>query len=247
MKLFVLLLIHLIGLEARHNSIKDDQTNNQSEKPPFLIGAHGSESHESFRPLEPQAMTFTEKQQQQQHHRQVQKNYNPELFSDVMSSISSENVEYIDNQNTNIQNVAEVTFDDASVKIDVTANDKSADTLSTSSSSSQQKAQIKLEFYNSNRSSVENEESSAEISSADKLNRCDEKSSRITEYLKLADKVIKDENEPESSQQQIEIDVIHDVFDTTSRQGGLLMGIVYKGESSATHVTWKFSLVLSLK
>lgn len=245
MKLFVLLLIHLIGLEARHNSNKDDQTDSQSEKPPFLVGAHSSESHESYRPRQPQAMTLTP--QQQLHHRQVQKNYNPELFSDVMSSISSENVEYLDSGNANVHNVDEVSADDESVKIDVTANDKLATKLSTSSSSSQQKAQIKLEFYNSNRSSVENKESSGEISSADKLNRCDGKSSRIAEYLKLADKVIKDENETESFRQKIQIDVIHDVFDTTSRQGGLLMGIVYRGKYSATHVTWKFSSVSTLK
>lgn len=235
MKLFVLLLIHLIGLEARHNSIKDDQTNSQSEAPKFLRGTYEIESHESYRPLEPQAITVME--QQQLHHRQVQKSQNHELFSDVMSSISSENVEYLDSENANVQNI------DESVKIDVTENDKSPTKLSTSSSLSQQKAQIKLEFYRNNQSNVGNYESSAEISSAERLDRCDGKSSRVAKYLELADKVIKNENEPESSRKKIKIDVIHDVFDTTSHQGGLLMGIVYKGESSATHVAWKFSLV----
>lgn len=245
MKLFVFLLIRFISLEARELVGQNDTPMGRSESPPMFKDGYAVESHESYRPGEPQ----------QRHHEIGKMPTNQDSFRDVLSSMSSENVEYYENVDENAQNSHQKNLVTDTLKNENFSlsnrdrNDKLVSNLlngPSSTISDQQNAQSRLVLFKNNTHSSysigDNDSASAETIN-NKVNRCDfgARNSRITNYLKLGDKVVKEsfsrESEQESSSYEINVDtgmklkfdVTHDVFDTSSRQGGLHAGIAYEG------------------
>ena len=240
MKLFLLLLICFIGLEALDT--KDDPIPSRSESPPLFRGVFPIESHESYRPVEPQATIFTLQQQIHRHQEEKTstKTYNQEKFRDVLTSMSSENVEYGESDNENVYNnnqflgAAGAENDEFSMNIrhvnDRLVLNKPAPSIVDRQNTQSRLASLKNDTYN--RFFIEDNDSS----SAETTNKCDldARSSRVHNYLKLSDTVVREErqrkNSGKESEENVWLDVIHDVFETTSSQGGLLDGIVYKGK-----------------
>lgn len=245
MKLFVLSLICFIGLEAH-----DDRNDPVQSRPPLFRDVYSIESHESYRPVEPQATIFTLQQQSHRHHEEKAstKTYNQEKFRDVLTSMSSENVEYGESDNENVYNnnqfsgSGETESGGFPLKIrDV--NDRLAMIESVSPTvDQQQNAQSRLASLKNDTFSSSFIEDNDSMSTETKTIKCDlgARSSQISNYLKLGDKVVREKNDEEGesswditktkTRENIRLDVIHDVFETTSSQGGLLEGIVYKGK-----------------
>lgn len=236
MKLFLLLFIGFIGLEAMDNKPNDDPAPGRSGPPRenFEIET----SHESYRPVEHEMSTTS--------------NDNRKAFGDIFSSMSSENVEYHDNihyynshEDFSVENTN-------SEKLIINSENKMTDNVGASSASKssapltllQQNAQSRLPLDNSSTHSGNSLAASLEIINS-REDRCDlgAPNPQIARYLKLGDKVIEmdfnysKEQEPlikpkENTKNRMKIDVSHDVFETTTSQGGLLMGIIYKGKIS---------------
>lgn len=244
MKLFVLLLIRFIGLESREITGHNDTPNGLSESPLLFKDVYAVESHESYRPGEPRP----------RHHEEREMHRNQESFRDVLSRMSSENVEYYESGNENVQNGHQNLVSDSSSETFTTSsrdrNDKLVSQLlngPSSSLSDQQNAQSRLVLFKNNThssySKEDNDSTSAETMN-NKMDRCDfgVRQPKVAKYLKLGEKVIKEnyshENEQKSSSDktndvglQLNFDVIHDVFETTSSQGGLHAGITYTGKT----------------
>lgn len=254
MKLFVLLLICFIGLEARDT--KNDPVQSRSESPPLFRDVYSIESHESYRPVEPQATIFTLQQQPYRHQdeKASTKTYNQENFRDVLTSMSSENIEYGESDNENVYNNNQIlgavgtanedfSMDTLDVSERLTLN-KPASTIVDEKNAQTRLASLQNDTYTSF-FIEDNDSTSAETTN----NKCDlgARSSLIYNYLKLGDKVVREGKDEESSRdgtktrhrENIQLDVIHDVFDTTSSQGGLLDGIVYRGKFFSGHFTIK--------
>lgn len=264
MNLFVLLLIHFIGLKAREivgqNDTPMDRPLGLSESPPLFNDFYATESHESYQPDEPQ----------HRHHQEQITIANKESFRDAISRMSSENVEYYESDNENTQNSPQSLVSDASSqKFSMNNRDKNDKLVSnllngpSSSLSDQQNAQSRLVLLKNNTHSsysIEDNDSPSADTINNRNNRCDfgASGSRITNYLKLGDKVVKENFSRESEEKnsphdinvnaglKLEFDVTHDVFDTTN-QGGLHAGIVYRGKTRSMltyngrffHMSWK--------
>lgn len=240
MKLFLLLLICFISLEARDT--KNDPVQSRSDSPPLFGDVYSIESHE--RPVEAQATIFTLQQpHRHQEEKTSTKTYNQEKFRDVLTSMSSENVEYVESDNENVYNnnqflgAAGTKHEEFSMNIR-NVNDRLAMNEPALSAVDQHNAQSRLALLKDDTYSgifIEDNDST----SAETTDKCDlgARSSRVSNYLKLGDKLVRKEKEHERSREEtktkdsenIGLDVIHDVFDTTSSQGGLLGGIVYTG------------------
>lgn len=237
MKLFVLLFIGFIGLEARDNKPNDDPAPGRSGPPAGQFHEFET-SHESYRPVEHEMSTTT--------------NNNRVEFSDIFSSMSSENVEYHDNihyynsrEDSSVENTkSEKLIIDNRSENEMTDNDgaPSASKKSAPLTLHQLNAQSRLALDNSSTYSENSIAASLEIKNS-RDDRCDlgAPNSRIAQYLKLGDRVIEmdfnysKEQEhslvkpKENTKNRMSVDVSHDVFETTSNRGGLLMGIIYKG------------------
>lgn len=212
MKLSVLLLISLACFESRGNKIRNDPAPGRSGPPPLYGDFYTVESHEAYRPA-----------LKQPHHSQELKMStvaNKDVFDEVISGISSENVEYIESED--VAN-PELIDDARSEHITVYGNDELT-------------WDIKESF------STRESESAETVSPS----KCDSgaPSLEVASYLKLGGKVIergfnygKEQKSSEKEESgimrtsvEIDVDVIHDVFETSSSQGGLLEGIIYKGK-----------------
>lgn len=243
MKFFVLLLIYFIGLEARDT--KNDHVQSRSESPPLFGDVYSIESHESYRPVEPQATMFTLQQQLQRHQEEKAstKTYNHEKFRDVLTSMSSENIEYVESDNENIYNNNQILGAVETQHGDLSMNIRNVNDRLAMNELDQQNAQTRLASLKddtySNIFIEDNDSTSAETTD----NKCDlgARSSLISNYMKLGDKVVREEiswdEKKIKSRENIRLDVIHDVFETASNQGGLLEGIIYKGK----YHCWKLS------
>lgn len=202
MKLFCLLLISLMGLKATANEISNDPA--QSGPSSFLKTLYAVESHESYNepsqlPWESDDTTSTTLNNQ----------------DEFVSSLSSENVEYIENREI--------------------AQTQPLKALSDSSEIP--KSVFDAEDYSTS--------SDVDISA----NKCNlsEPSSRLQSYIGLGDEIIRKDKiynardydstveTKATNSASLEIDVTHDVFETTSSQGGLLPGIIYKGKKKSSH------------
>jgi hypothetical protein len=241
MKLIVLLFIGFIGLEAR-----DDKPNNDDPAPgrsgPPTRHIHDIEtSHESFRPAEHEALATTTTAD------------NRKGFNDIFSSMSSENVEYHDNihyYNNHEDSSVENTKSEKLI-IDNRSGNKMIDNDGASTSSASGKSTPTLQQLNAqsrlalDNSSTHRNSIAASLESINSRgDRCDlgAPNPRIAKYLKLGDRVIEMDfnyskeqgnaliKPKENTKIRMNIDVNHDVFETTSDRGGLLVGIIYKGK-----------------
>lgn len=238
MELFVLLLIHFISLEAREIAGQNDTA---------MVLSNGSvESHEEFRPGEPPNRHQTTEQKM---------NSYKDSFRDALSRMSSENVEYYESGNENAQNSHQNLVTDNSNENFSTKNRDKNDKLMlnllngpSSKLSDQQNAQSRLlllKNHTYSSYSIEDNDSISADTMNNKMVRCGfgERDSRITNYLKLGDKVVEEFSSQESEKKstsndinvesalRINFDVTHDAFDTSSSQGGLHVGITYKGNA----------------
>lgn len=236
MKLVVLLFIGFIGLEARDNKPNDDDPAPGRSGPPTRQIYDIDSSHESFRPTEHEALATAKSAD------------NHKKISDTFSSMSSENIEYHENIHyyNNHEDFSDENTKSEKLIIDNHSENKTTDIDGASTSSASVKtapttlqqlnAQSRLDNSSTHRNSLES------INSRE--DRCDlgAPNPRIAKYLKLGDRVIEmdfnysreQENSlikpKDSTKIHMKIDVNHDVFETTSDQGGLLVGIIYKGK-----------------
>lgn len=228
------MFIGFIGLEARDNKPNDDPAPGRSG-PPARQFHEIESSHESYRPIEHELSTTTTS--------------NRIESSDIFSSMSSENVEYHDNihyynshEDFSVENTkSEKLLIDNRSEIEMTDNDGASS--APKKSLQQPNAQSRLALDNSSTHS-ENSIAASLESKNSRDDRCDlgAPNSRIARYLKLGDRVIEmdfnyskeQENSfikpKENKKIRMSVDVSHDVFETTSNTGGLLMGIIYKGK-----------------
>lgn len=237
MKLIVLLFIGFIGLEARNDKPNNDDPAPGRSGPATRHIYDIESSHESFSPAEHEAASTTTAAD------------NRMGFSDIFSSMSSENVEYHENIHY-YNNHEDFSVEDTQSEKLIIDKSTDIDGASTSSASAkaapptlqQQNAQSRLALdisstrRNSNAASLESINSRGD--------RCDlgAPNPRIAKYLKLGDRVIEMDfnyskeqgnaliKPKENTKIRMEIDVKHDVFETTSDHGGLLVGIIYKGK-----------------
>lgn len=237
MKLIVLLFVGFISLEARDDKPNnDDPAPGRSGPPPRHIFDLES-SHESFRPAEHEAASTTTATD------------NRNSFSDNFSSMSSENVEY--HENIHYYNNRE-DFSVEDTKSEKLIIDKLTDVDGAPTSSASRKsapttlqqlnAQSRLALDNS--STHRNSIAASLESINSRENRCDlgAPNPRIAKYLKLGDRVVQMDfnyskeqgnaliKQKENTKIHVNIDVKHDVFETTSDRGGLFVGIIYKGK-----------------
>jgi hypothetical protein len=252
MKLFVLLFIGFIGLEARANKPTNDDPAPGRSGPPRKF--HEVEtSHESYRPAAVE------------HEMSTTSADNRKAFGDIFSSLSSENVEYHENihyykshedfsvENTNSEKLLIDSENEVTDNVDASSASKKSAPLTL------QQAQSRLALDNNGtHNSIA---ASLEIINS-RENRCDlgAPNPQIVRYLKLAERVIgvdfnysKEQESSvikpkENTKNHMRIDVSHDVFETTSSHGGLLMGIIYKGKiyCNCAFFSWNLSSVLFL-
>lgn len=248
MKLFVLLFIGFIGLEARDNKPSGDPAPGRSG-PPSKSRETFDEietSHEAYRPAVEHEMSTTTN--------------NQKAFSDIFSSMSSENVEYRDiiHYNNHEEEFSDENTNSEKLIIDIRSETELKDNDGASSAFKQSapltlqppNAKSRLELdNNSSTHSKHSKSTSLEIINSHQ-DRCDlgTPSPRIARYLKLGDRVIEmdfnyskeHENvltrpKENTKNHRMRVDVSHDVFETASRQSGLLMGIIYKGKNIQCH------------
>jgi hypothetical protein len=237
MKLIVLLFIGFIGLEARDIKPNDDDP---APGPPNRHIYDIETSHESYRPAEHEVVATTITAD------------NRKGFSDIFSSMSSENVEYHDNihyynnrEDFSVENTKseKLIIDNRSgnkMKDNDGAPTSSASVKSTPITLQQLNAQSRLALDNS--STRRNSITASLESKNSRGDRCEgAPNQRIAKYLKLGDRVIEMDFDyskeqgntltkpKENTKIRMNIDVTHDVFETTDR-GGLMAGIIYKGK-----------------